>query len=56
MNRAPKNLWAKYGPIAVKLLTSIIVDIECREDGNIFIAQEISDALQAKIIAGLLTP
>jgi hypothetical protein len=37
------------------LLTSINVDIECCNDGNVLIAQEISDAVQAKISLGLLT-
>jgi hypothetical protein len=35
---------------------SINVDIERRDDGNVLIAQEISDALQAKISWGLLPP
>jgi hypothetical protein len=37
-------------------LTSNNVDIEHRDDGNVLIAQEILDALQAKIIWGLLPP
>jgi hypothetical protein len=37
-------------------LTSINVNIKHCNDGNVLIAQEISDALQAKISWGLLTP
>jgi hypothetical protein len=32
------------------------VDIEYGDDGNVLIAQEISDALQAKISWGFLPP
>jgi hypothetical protein len=37
-------------------LTSINVNLEPHNDGNILIAQELSDALQAKISWDLLTP
>ena len=37
-------------------LTSINAEIDRRDDGNVLIAQELSDALLAKIRWGLLTP
>jgi hypothetical protein len=37
-------------------LTSSDVNIEHRDDGNVLIAQEIFDALGARISWGLLTP
>ncbi len=37
-------------------LTSINCDIMRRDDGNVLIARELSDAWQTKIDLGLLTP
>jgi hypothetical protein len=37
-------------------LTSIKSEIDHRDDGNVLIARELSDALLAKIRWGLLTP
>ena len=45
-----------YVPIVVKLLTSINSEIDCRNNGNVLIARDLLDALQAKICWGILTP
>jgi len=37
-------------------LTSINSEIDRRDDGNVLVARELSDALQAKIRWGILTP
>ena len=37
-------------------LTSINSEIDRRDDGNVLVAQELSDALRAKIRWGILTP
>ncbi len=37
-------------------LTSINSEIDRRDDGNVLVAQELSDALLAKIRWGILTP
>jgi len=37
-------------------LTSIYSEIDRRDDGNVLVAQELSDALLAKIRWGILTP
>ncbi len=49
-------MWAIYGPIAVKLLTSIDYEIKHPDDGNVPIAGQIVDALQTYNRLGLLTP
>ena len=37
-------------------LTSINAEIDRRDDGNVLVARELSDALRAKIRWGILTP
>ncbi len=62
--RAHLNLFGGRGQINKKCsrhyrinhLTSINVDIERPDDGNVLIARRISDILRAKIRWGLLTP
>ena len=53
---AKKNSKQEFRRPPQNHLTSINSEIDRRNNGNVLIAQELSEALQAKICWGILTP